>query len=303
MLRRLFGHLGLKVLSVVLAFILWAMVAGQKQAERSLRIPVEFQNIPEQLELTGVTPDLADVRVRGAATALGQLRGSDLVVVVDLSTARAGRRIFHLTAEQVTAPTGIRVQQVVPATINLTFEMSISKSVPVVPAVEGNPAPGYVVGHVMATPSAVDVVGPESVMSRLVRATTEPVILSGASARVRDTVTIGLPEATARLRSPQNAVVTVDILPAPIERMVSQVPVVLRGGGRGGRTTAAPKQVTVTARGPGNVVRNLAPQAIPAYVDLTGLERGRYNLPVRFDPTGDYTITAVEPRHVRVTIH
>jgi hypothetical protein len=37
-------------------------------------------------------------------------------------------------------------------------------------------------------------------------------------------------------------------------------------------------------------------------VDLTGLERGRYNLPVRFDPTGDYTITAVEPQHVRVTI-
>lgn len=302
MLRRVFGHLGLKVLSVVLAFVLWAMVAGQKQAERALRIPVEFQNIPEQLEMMGDTLANADVRVRGAATALGQLRSGDLVVVVDLSTARAGRRIFHLTPEQVTAPTGIRVQQVAPATINLTFETSISKTVPVVPAVEGNPAPGYVVGHVLASPPSVDVVGPESVMTRLVRATTEPVSLNGASGRVRDTVTIGLSETTARLRSPQSAVVTVDILPAPIERVVSQVSVVLRGAGRGSRVAASPKQVMVTARGPGNVVRNLAPQAIPAYVDLTGLERGRYNLPVRFDATGDYTITAVEPQHVRVTI-
>jgi YbbR domain-containing protein len=249
-----------------------------------------------------VTPDLADVRIRGAATALAQLRGADLVVVVDLSSARAGRRIFHLTPEQVTAPTGIRVQQVVPATINLNFETSITKTVPVVPAVEGNPAPGYVVGNVVASPSSVEVVGPESVMLRLVRATTEPVSLNGARARVRDSVTIGLPETTARLRVPRSAVVTVDILPAPIERVVTDVPVTLRGGGRGSRVASAPKGVTVTARGPGNVVRNLAPQAVPAYVDLTGLERGRYNLPVRFDPIRDYTITAVEPQHVRVTI-
>jgi hypothetical protein len=119
---------------------------------------------------------------------------------------------------------------------------------------------------------------------------------------VRDTVTIGLSETAARLRNPRSAVVTIDILPAPIERVVSAVPVAVRGGGRGGRAVAAPQQVTVTARGPGNVVRNLAPAAIPAYVDLTGLQRGQYNLPVLFGTTGGYSITAVEPQHVRVTI-
>jgi YbbR domain-containing protein len=302
MLRRLTLHFGLKVLSVALALVLWVAVAGQKQAERSLRVPVEFQNIPEQLELMGDTPDFAEVRVRGAASALSQLRGGDLVVLVDLSTARAGRRMFHLTPDQVTAPTGVRVQHVVPPTVNLTFEASVSKSVPVVAAVEGTPAPGYVVGQVVASPATVDVVGPDSEVKRLTRATTEPVNLNGATARVRDVVTIGLPDNTARLRVPRSAVVTVDILPAPIERLVEQVPVILRGAARGRRVSASPRQVAVTARGPGNLVRNLSPQAVPAWVDLSGLQRGQYNLPVRFDPTGQYSITAVQPQHVRVTI-
>jgi len=302
MLRRVFGGLGLKVLSVALAFVLWVAVAGQKQAERALRVPVEFQNIPEQLELIGDTLAFADVRVRGAASALGQLRGGDLVVLVDLSAARAGRRMFHLTPDQVTAPTGVRVQHIIPATVTLNFEASITRNVPVVAAVEGTPAPGFVVGKVVALPPVVDVVGPESVVKRLTRATTEPVNLNGANARVRDVVTIGLSESTARLVIPKNAVVTVDILPAPIERMVTAVPVILRGAGRGLRVQATPRQVAVTARGPGNLVRNLSPQAIPAWVDLSGLQRGQYNLPVHFDPTGDYSVTSVQPEHVRVTI-
>jgi YbbR domain-containing protein len=302
MLRLVFQHIGLKALSVALALALWVSVAGQKHAERALRVPVEFQNIPERLELIGEAPSFADVRVRGAASALSQLRGGDLVVLVDLSAARAGRRMFHLTPEQVAAPTGVRVQHVVPATIGLTFETSITKSVPVVAAIEGDPAPGYVAGQVVTTPTVVDVVGPESVMKRLTRATTEPVNLNGATARVRDTVTIGLSENLARLLVPRNAVVAVDILPAPIERLVAQVPGIQRGAAKGMRVQVTPRQVSVIARGPGNLVRNLSPQAVPAWIDLSGLERGQYNLPVHFDATGDYTITDVQPRHVRVRI-
>jgi YbbR domain-containing protein len=302
MLRRLFRHLGLKVLSVVLALVLWVSVAGQKHAERALRVPVEFQNIPESLELIGDTLAFADVRVRGAASALSQLRAADLVVLVNLSTARPGRRMFHLTPEQVAAPTGVRVQHVVPATVSLTFETSITKSVPVVAAVEGDPAPGYVVGKIAAAPPEVQVVGPESVVKRVTRATTEPVNLNGATARVRDSVTIGLSEDAARLLVPRSATVTVDILPAPIERVLTGVPIAVRGASKGMRVLLTPRQVSVTARGPGNLVRNLSPQAVPAWIDVSGLERGRYNLPVHFDSPEDYTVTDVQPRHLSVRI-
>ena len=71
MRRRIFGHLGLKVLSIALATLVWWMVAGQREAERSLRAPLEFRSIPDQLELVGEPPGLVDVRLRGHDRRLG----------------------------------------------------------------------------------------------------------------------------------------------------------------------------------------------------------------------------------------
>jgi hypothetical protein len=90
---RIFRNLGLKVLSIALATLVWGLVAGQREAERSLRVPLEYRNIPEQLELLGEPLSLVDVRLRGTSGALGQLRGTDLVAVIDLHSARPGRRL------------------------------------------------------------------------------------------------------------------------------------------------------------------------------------------------------------------
>ena len=58
-----FRHIGLKLLSLALALLLWSLVAGQKEAERSLRVPLEFQNMPPSLEMIGEPPSSVDVRV------------------------------------------------------------------------------------------------------------------------------------------------------------------------------------------------------------------------------------------------
>jgi YbbR domain-containing protein len=174
--------------------------------------------------------------------------------------------------------------------------------VPVVPAIEGEPAEGYVRGRVTASPASVEVVGPESVIRQLTQATTEPVNLRGAMGRVRDTVTIGVPESSVRLRVPRNAIVVVDVNPAPVQHTVRGVPIVPRHLGRGLRAAVVPPQVAVRARGNAGVVRGLTVERVPAFVDLSGLKRGRYNLPVRVDTTAGFSVTATDPAAVQVTI-
>ena len=49
------------------------------------------------------------------------------------------------------------------------------------PAVDGRPAPGYVVGPMSADPSTVEVIGPESAVKRATEALTEPVSVAGAA--------------------------------------------------------------------------------------------------------------------------
>ncbi len=208
-----FRNLGLKFLSICIAAMLWLVVAGERVVERVLRAPVEFQNLPNGLELVGNLPDTVEVRLRGSSGALSRMAAGDLAAVLDLRTARPGRRLFHLTPAQVTVPYGIDVVQVGPSTLTIEFETSGVRTVPVEPDIEGRPAPGFEVTSVTSDPQTVVVAGPESALKRLHAAVTEPVTVTDENRPVREVVTIGVQDASLRLVTPQTAVVTVTISP------------------------------------------------------------------------------------------
>lgn len=208
-----FRNLGLKFLSTCIAAMLWLVVAGERVVERVLRAPVEFQNLPNGLELVGNLPDTVEVRLRGSSGALSRMGAGDLSAVLDLRTARPGRRLFHLTPAQVTVPYGIGVVQVGPSTLTMEFETSGVRVVPVEPDIEGRPAPGFEVTSVTSDPKTVEVAGPESALKRLDAAVTEPVTVTDENRSVREVVTIGVQDASLRLVKPQTAVVTVTISP------------------------------------------------------------------------------------------
>lgn len=206
-----FGNLPLKILSVALAALLWVLVSGDQVVERALRIPLEFSNLPANLELVGEAPAVVDVRVRGSSGALARMSAGELVAILDLRTARPGRRLFHLSASDVRAPFGIEVVQVTPSSVPMGFEPSASKTVRVVPEVEGNPAAGFAIGTVTAVPATVEVVGPASLVKGLNEAMTEPVSVEGAQATVSEMVTVAVADPAVRLREPVAARVTVEI--------------------------------------------------------------------------------------------
>jgi YbbR domain-containing protein len=208
-----FRNLGLKFLSTLVAILLWLVVAGERVVERVMRAPVEFQNLPAGLELVGNPPDTVEVRLRGSSGALSRIGAGDMSAVLDLATARPGRRLFHITQNQVSVPYGLEIVQVGPSTLTMEFEMSGIRTVPVEPDIDGRPAPGYEVTKVTSDPVMVEVAGPESALKRLQAAITEPVSVTVQTLSVREVVTIGVPDASLRLRSPQTAVVTVTISP------------------------------------------------------------------------------------------
>ena len=297
-----FRQLGLKVLAVVLASVLWLTVAGEHVVERSLRVPLEFRNIPEALEIVGNAPDSVDVRLRGSSAVLSRVQSGEIVAVLDLATARAGSRLFHIRADEVRAPYGVDVAQVVPSTLALELEKSARRKVPVVPAVEGDPAPGFVVGRVLSEPAAVEIVGPDSRVKQVAEATTEPVSVKDAKTRVRDGVTIGVADASVRLAQAQSAQVTVEIWPAPVERQVSDVPVRYRNLGTGLRAKLSPQLVRVTVRGAKEPLAALRADSVEAFVDLAGLGAGQYNLRVQVQPAESFGVVVIDPAVVSVVI-
>jgi YbbR domain-containing protein len=297
-----FRHLGLKVLAIALATLLWLTVAGQHVVERALRVPLEIVNMPPALEIVGDVPPAVDVRLRGSSALLGRLAIGEVVAVLDLAAARPGSRLFNLRADEVKVPYGIDVVQIAPATIPLELEKSHTRTVPVVPALDGEPAPGFVVGRLTSEPATVDVTGPESRVRTVSEATTEPVPIDGSREGVRDVVTIGVVDTAVRLVRPQSATVVVEIWPAPVEREVEGVPLRWRNLKTGLRATIAPARARVDIRGQAEALSKAGPDTIQAFVDLAGLAPGRYNLRVQVDPSEDFGIVSVTPSVVAVTI-
>jgi YbbR domain-containing protein len=296
-----FRHLGLKVLAIAVATLLWLTVAGEQVVERAMRVPLEMTQKPEDLEIVGDPPLSVDVLVRGSSPLLSRLDVGEVIAVLDLSNARPGSRLFPLRTDQVKVPYGVQVAQIVPSTLAVELEKSSIRTLPVVPALEGEPAPGFVVGRITSEPATVRVIGPESRVRKLAEATTETLSVGGERERLRDVVTVGVSDSAVRLVEPQRATVVVEILPAPVERH-ARVPVRWRNLGNGMRASIAPSLTEVQIRGQQDALDTIGPDTIQAFVDLAGLGPGRYNLRVQVDPSEAFGVSAIKPAVVEVTI-
>ena len=299
-----FRHFGLKILSVGIAILLWMNVAGEETVERGLRAPLELQQFPAGLEIQGEPPSTIDVRVRGTSGALSRVGAGDIVGVIDLHAARAGNRLFPMTPEQIRVPTGIEVMQVTPSTIALMFENSLSREVPIVPSIEGTPAPGYVVvGKPTVSPENLDIVGPETSVKRAIEAITETVSIADARASIRQEVSVGLLDPALRVKTQRSVTVSVKIAPGPLERSLRGLPVHIRNLGSQLSAQVVPPVVDVGLRGSRETLAGLGADDVTMYVDIGGLGAGEYPMPVHADASSRAGITHIEPATVQVRIH
>ncbi len=298
----LFRHLGLRAWSLALAVGLWTIVAGEQTVERGLRVPLELQQFPSGLELRADAPSLIDVRVRGSSGTLSRVVPGDIVGVLDLRAARAGVRLFQLTPEQVRVPVGVEVVQVTPASIALSFENALTRDVPVVPAIEGSPAPGFFVESLASDPTTIAVVGPESAVTRVTEATTEPISIAGATQDVTVSVPVGFLDPSVRAKAPRPASVRVRIVPGPAERALLGRAVHLRGAAPSLLAQSVPASVDVVLRGTTQSLALLKPDAIVAFVDLAGLGTGEYTLGVQVDTLQGAGVARITPETVTVRI-
>lgn len=297
----LLRNIWLKFLSIAIATLLWLIVAGDRIVERALRVPIEFQNLPQGLEIVGDPPETVDVRLRASSGTLGRLAPGEMAAVIDLRNARPGRRLFHLTATNVKVPYGVEVVQLSPATLPIGFENSGVRIVQVKPSVEGRPAAGYEVAGTASNPPTVEVVGPESSLRGLDEAMTEPISIEGATRTVHEVVTIGVADPGVRLRTPQTAEVTVQIVAGSASRKLSNVPVRIRNLQDGLEGRLIPTRVTLALRGTEDGVSAATGDRLDVHVDAAGLAAGDHELEVRTGAAQGLTV-GVTPPTVRLRL-
>ena len=98
----------LTAISLLLAVLLWVAIAAEKTSEIALSAPVELQNVPKDLELTGDTVNAIEVRLRSSPGIIERLAPGEVAARIDLRGAAEGERIIHLTEATIRVPFGIK---------------------------------------------------------------------------------------------------------------------------------------------------------------------------------------------------
>jgi YbbR domain-containing protein len=169
----------LKLISILLAVILWYFVVSERSGETAISIPLDFRNIPTSLIIIKNPEESINVRISGPATRLRGLSPKNVKAIIDLSDAKPGTAEFIIQPEHITLPRGLRVTMVSPASIMLRFDTLLKKSLPVEAILVGKPSEGFKLTGVSVDPPAVDIVGAQLELRGLQRISTEEVDISG----------------------------------------------------------------------------------------------------------------------------
>ena len=163
----------LKIVSLVVAIIMWAYISYGKdsQYETWIRgIDVVQTNLSQDFEngklviMEGAT-DKIDIKIRGDRKDVAAVKAGNIKAVIDMiNINREGT--FEQQAINVTIPVdGIEIVQKTPAYAKVVVDKIVTVEKRINAEVKGVPSEGYVVGDYKLAPESVKLTGPESIIN------------------------------------------------------------------------------------------------------------------------------------------
>lgn len=300
MLRQLLTHNWLlKLVSLIVAGLLWLTITSETTSEIGLTVPVEFRNVAPDLEIAGDTTNSVEIRLRGTAAILRQIAPQDISAVIDLAGAEPGEKVYPLTPQQIRTPFGMEVVRIVPSRVKLEFERTASKLVPVTVTLRGEPPAGFTIHGVTATPAAVEVRGPESRVRRLQSLATAPVDIDRTGG-IMQLVDLEVMDPLLRLTHLSPIGVRIEVAEIEIERRLTVRPDPLMGEHG---LTVRPSQLVITVKGPRSSIQKLDPTMIRFGVSTENLAPGTHPLTPRIMGLVDgVEVLSVTPETVNVVV-
>ncbi len=188
----LFDNLGIKLVALLLALLVYLNVYTDRPATLIVSFPLQLGELPDSLSLLGPVPSAVQAELRGTGKQLIRMRITEPPVRLSLAGVGPGRYERALTSADLPLPADVPIQVerlVSPRTVELQVDRKRTRVLPVAARVEGLPAGGVVwTGQVSVAPAVVEVTGPEREVAALDSVRLDAVRIAGK----RDTVVAGV---------------------------------------------------------------------------------------------------------------
>lgn len=198
--RQLFTkNLGLKFISLILAFAFWRVITTEDIAEIGFSVPLELRNIPDGVEVVGDVVNTVNVRVRSSSRIINRLSSADMYISIDLAHAPLGEHTYPLSNKNVQGPVGVEIVRVIPTHVKLHLERTIHRVVPVIMRWQGSVPDFKGAVKLEASPQTVSIEGPESHVDAVSQVTTDMIDLSTITLNQTVSVNLSVDDPTIRL--------------------------------------------------------------------------------------------------------
>lgn len=294
------SHRAFVTIAVLVLLIAGGLLFYGRNHKGTLAMSVRFTGISDELLVVGPNPVL-EVCVKGPAGALKGLKGSKLTHEIDLASAKPGRLFIKISPETIKAPQGISVLEVDPTSFTIDIDRRMEKSVPIVPDLNNDPAPGYVVSTVVASPSSIKLSGPASMLEKISGVRTTPIELAGLTERTRKSVALNLNH-SPYVQPVENSPVEVEIMVE--ERIIEKwIETLVHTTGTGHTCHIRPERIQLLLRGPENTIRELVQgSGIHVRVDVKALDPGTYVRHAVIVPPLNTTLVEAKPELFTVEV-
>ncbi len=155
----------IRILSVLMAILLWVYVTNEQGPvkEQIVSVPLKTIGLSDSYSV-GVVPANVTVRYQSSRGKLAGFTEGDFKASVDLSGVTEGEQNVPVN---VTPPGGVQITQISPARVNIYVDRVAERQIPVVAALKGTAAAGYVAMEPIVQPSSVTARGPKKVLESL----------------------------------------------------------------------------------------------------------------------------------------
>jgi YbbR domain-containing protein len=179
-----------RVLSVVLAFVLWFQVTAEQNptTPRTFKtVTIKVHNLDSSLVLMDMTPKTVQVTVQAQRRTVAALKDEEVTASVDLKSVDAGKANVPI---EIFVPKGISITEVSPTQAAVTADNTSRKRLRLEVRSVGNPADDYMALAGQTTRATdVTVEGPKTRVALVTRVVAD-VDIAGATADVTKTVTL-----------------------------------------------------------------------------------------------------------------
>jgi YbbR domain-containing protein len=291
------SNFGLKVLALIIALGLW--LAGHRDTERAIEVPVELRNIPADLMVSDNRVDYVVLRLMGPRTLVSTLDSEDFKLTMDLKGAKSGSASYPLGAHSFNLPRGVTVARITPPVIHLRLEPVLKRALPVTVRFSSGPPAGYKVYQTTVQPREVSVQGPADDVKKLVSVETVPIDVAETSGVVTRKVRLSA-DGKPLSFYPDQVDVAISVDEEEATRDFERVEV--RAKGFDGVYTVNPRSVYLRLSAPRQALDKLTLSSDQVYLNLKGLTVGEHVVPLTFSLPPKFTVVEQKPQRVRVRI-